>query len=218
MARDPVMTPTEPVAAPEPEPQDETANEAVQEADAGQENPAEPVTEDAQAGSEGEGGGNESPPEDPENLTRSEVINEFGDALGAKLIDAGMASLLAIAEAPDKYLIAIKGIGRATVKAIREKVPYQEPPHFGVMREMGVPEPPRGDYHDIQVIEGADYLDATVGKKGYRLYLNVEEFEWEEREVPTPPASPAGGTEPVAAAPGAEVQQSVRIRRIAQSQ
>jgi hypothetical protein len=55
-----------------------------------------------------------------EGPTRSEVINAYGEKAGKLLIDAGYASLSAVAEASDEDLQAIKGIGKGTVKAIRE--------------------------------------------------------------------------------------------------
>ena len=54
-----------------------------------------------------------------EGPTRSEVINAFGEKFGNLLIQAGYASLSAVAEADGKDLLAIKGIGKGTLKALR---------------------------------------------------------------------------------------------------
>ena len=51
--------------------------------------------------------------------TRSEVINVYGEKVGRLLIDAGYSSLSAVEEAEDKELLAIKGVGKGTLKAIR---------------------------------------------------------------------------------------------------
>lgn len=56
-----------------------------------------------------------------EGLTRSEVINEFGEALGNMLLEGGYSSLSAILEATDEDLLAIEGLGPAKLKTIREK-------------------------------------------------------------------------------------------------
>ncbi len=52
--------------------------------------------------------------------TRSEVINAYGEKVGKLLIDAGYASLSSVAEAEDEDLLAIGGIGKGTLKALRD--------------------------------------------------------------------------------------------------
>jgi hypothetical protein len=54
-----------------------------------------------------------------EGSTRSEVINAYGEKVGQLLIDAGYASLSAVAEADDEDLLSISGIGKGTLKALR---------------------------------------------------------------------------------------------------
>ncbi len=51
--------------------------------------------------------------------TRSEVINAYGEKVGGLLIDAGYASLGAVADAEDEDLLEIAGLGKGTLKAIR---------------------------------------------------------------------------------------------------
>ena len=57
--------------------------------------------------------------EDDEGLTRSEVINEFGETIGNALIQGGFASLSAVEDASDKELRAVRGIGPAALEEIR---------------------------------------------------------------------------------------------------
>jgi hypothetical protein len=74
----------------------------------------------------------------PDHLTRSEIINTFGDEVGAKLLDAGLASLLSVQRATDDELLAVTGIGPATLEVIREKAPYLEPEED---TEFDIPDP-----------------------------------------------------------------------------
>ena len=55
----------------------------------------------------------------PEDLTRSEVINAFGDKLGQKLLDAGYSSLSGLAAASDQDLLKIPGVGPKAISDIR---------------------------------------------------------------------------------------------------
>lgn len=56
-----------------------------------------------------------------ETLTRSEVINELGEAEWVQnLIDAGFSTLQALSEASDDELEAVAGVGPARVAEIRE--------------------------------------------------------------------------------------------------
>jgi len=52
-------------------------------------------------------------------LTRNEVINAHGEKLGQALLDSGFSSLSAIAEADDKDLMAVPGVGKATLEKLR---------------------------------------------------------------------------------------------------
>jgi len=51
--------------------------------------------------------------------TLNEVIDAYGEKIGGLLIEAGYASLSSIAEAEDDDLLAISGIGKGTLKALR---------------------------------------------------------------------------------------------------
>jgi hypothetical protein len=53
-------------------------------------------------------------------LTRSEVINTFGEDLGNKLLDGGYSSLSGMIDATDEDFLAITGIGPAALAKIRE--------------------------------------------------------------------------------------------------
>jgi ERCC4-type nuclease len=57
---------------------------------------------------------------DTEKLTRSEIINTFGEKLGQLLLDGGYSSLSSLFKVSDTELEEIPGIGEASVKKIRE--------------------------------------------------------------------------------------------------
>jgi len=61
-----------------------------------------------------------------EILTRSPIINLFGEKVGQLLLDAGYSSMAAVIMADDEVLLGIKGIGEAALKEIRSIVPEQE--------------------------------------------------------------------------------------------
>jgi hypothetical protein len=69
-----------------------------------------------------EGGTYESSEEARENLTRSEIINKFGEAFGRALLDAGYSSFTSLRLASDEELLAIGGVGPAKLAQIREVV------------------------------------------------------------------------------------------------
>jgi len=60
--------------------------------------------------------------ESAERLTRSEIINAFGEDLGQKLLGGGYASMSSLTGATDEQLLAIDGIGPASLEKIREVV------------------------------------------------------------------------------------------------
>lgn len=164
-----------------------------------------------------------------EGLTRSEVINEFGPDLGQKLIDGGYASLSSLLSATDEDLIAIAGIGPASVTKIREaikgaviivddlieaEITVEE--SSDVVEEETVTEP-----EDAEVVEEVADADAVPE------VVEVEESEdtgeevleetgsgetEEETEVADPPLVPAPLPVPVE-----EPQMSVRVRRAKES-
>jgi hypothetical protein len=70
--------------------------------------------------------GENIPDETGEGLTRSEIINMFGEGLGRMLLDAGYASITSLRLASDDELLAISGLGPAKVNLIRELVGVQE--------------------------------------------------------------------------------------------
>lgn len=76
----------------------------------------EPVAEDAQS--------EERAME--EGLTRSEIINAFGEDLGGKLLDGGYSSLSGMMGATDEDFLAIKGIGPASLAEIRKVVSLED--------------------------------------------------------------------------------------------
>lgn len=77
----------------------------------------------------------ESKEEIVEGLTRSEVINVFGEKLGNLLIDGGYASISSIMMASDSDLEDVKGVGKATVKQIREQLAEEASGAAGVEAE-----------------------------------------------------------------------------------
>ena len=54
-----------------------------------------------------------------QGLTRSEVINEFGEKLGFALIQGGFSTIAAVDGATDEELLAVTGVGEASLKKIR---------------------------------------------------------------------------------------------------
>ena len=58
-------------------------------------------------------------------LTRSEIINVFGEADGRMLLDAGYASFTSLRLASDEELLAVDGLGPVKLATIREKVGAQ---------------------------------------------------------------------------------------------
>jgi hypothetical protein len=64
-------------------------------------------------------------PED-EGLTRSEIINLFGEAFGRMLLEAGYASILSLQLATDEELLSIAGLGPAKLQIIRDEVGAQQ--------------------------------------------------------------------------------------------
>lgn len=59
-------------------------------------------------------------------LTRSEIINKFGEELGRVLLDAGYASLTSLMMASDEELLAI--LDEASFVSVRAVAPYMPPP------------------------------------------------------------------------------------------
>ncbi len=53
------------------------------------------------------------------SLTRSEVINEFGEKLGFALIQGGFSTIASVDGATDEELLAVNGVGDASLKKIR---------------------------------------------------------------------------------------------------
>lgn len=166
-----------------------------------------------------------TPDESGEGLTRSEVINAFGEDLGGKLIEWGFGSLSQLANVSDAELLAVKGLGEVTLGQIRERVPYdafepEDEPDTGladILIEIGVPEPPNGSFDDVVEIEGADYIEAQVGKARYRLYLNTEPLEWEQVRQSTAVAGAVADAAVPSSGLPEPIQQSVRVKRIAES-
>jgi hypothetical protein len=63
----------------------------------------------------------------PINATRSEVINNFGEELGNRLIEAGFSSLSSISVAVDSVFEEL-GFGEGKIAALREKAPFTGAP------------------------------------------------------------------------------------------
>ena len=59
---------------------------------------------------------------------RSLVINLFGEKIGQLLLDGGYPSVISVLVADDEALLDTKGLGRASLKKIRELAPRQEIP------------------------------------------------------------------------------------------
>lgn len=85
------------------------------------------------------------PDETGEGLTRSEIINAFGDAVGRTLLDAGYASFTSLRLASDEELLAVSGLGPAKLAMIREKVGAQsvDPDEVEVAELAGLMDGPR---------------------------------------------------------------------------
>ncbi len=63
-------------------------------------------------------------------LTRSEIINAFGEDLGNKILDGGFSSLTHLSQATDEEILGISGIGPASLVKIREMlniIPIEAP-------------------------------------------------------------------------------------------
>lgn len=87
--------------------------------------------------------GQDSEPVD-EILTRSEVINLFGEKIGQLLLDGGYSTVASTLVAADEELEDVKGIGEAAVKKIRELAPPKEMPE-GISRVLVQQAMPEGD-------------------------------------------------------------------------
>jgi len=59
---------------------------------------------------------------------RSLVINLFGEKIGQLLLDGGYPSVISVLVADDEALLGTKGLGKASLKKIRELAPRQEIP------------------------------------------------------------------------------------------
>jgi len=79
--------------------------------------------------------------EDAERLTRSEIINAFGEDLGNKLLGGGYSSLSGMAGVTDEELLAIEGIGPVTVGKIREVISLKAPEVDDGLEEEAADEP-----------------------------------------------------------------------------
>jgi len=58
-----------------------------------------------------------------EIMTRSEVVNLFGEKIGELLIDAGYSTVSSVITAKNEDLKAISGLGKASLEKIRELAP-----------------------------------------------------------------------------------------------
>lgn len=157
--------------------------------------------------------------ESAEKLTRSEIFNTFGEDIGQKLIDGGYASLSGLAGVTDDELLAITGIGPASVEKIREVISLEPEEESGLEEE--TPDEPE--------------VEETVDGESEAIEPVVEEEEIEEVSEEVLPEEPAEEVEPESAdsegygepepvpeplpAPvdevpfGAEGAMSVRVRR-----
>ena len=117
-----------------------------------------------------EGGTYESSEEirdEDSGLTRSEIINAFGEISGRMLLDAGYASFTSLRLASDEELLAVDGLGPAKLAVIREKVGAQaaDPDEAEVAELAGLMEGPSAPAAPDVLMETA------VPKKTYSVRL-----------------------------------------------
>ena len=169
--------------------------------------------------------------ESNEGLTRSEVINEFGPDLGQKLIDGGYASLSSLLSVTDEDLIAIAGIGPASVTKIREAIKGAVIIIDDLIEaEITVEE--SSDVVEEETVteaEDAEIVEEVADADAVPEVVEVEESEDTGEEVleATEPEEPELDPEPEIAdpspmpaplpAPVEEPQMSVRVRRAKES-
>lgn len=76
-----------------------------------------------------------------EILDRPEVINLFGEKIGQQLLDGGFSTIASTLAATDKELEAVKGVGEAALKKIRELAPPKKVPESVIKAaEPGAPQ------------------------------------------------------------------------------
>lgn len=159
-----------------------------------------------------------------ERLTRSEIINSFGDDLGQKLLDGGYSSLSSLVLATDKELLAVEGVGPAALSKILEVISTDLEPEVGDGLEE---EPAEG--LEVETADEPEVEEAVDGESETAEPVVTEAPDQEVSEEvlpeeptegvePEPAPAPAPAPEPAPApveevpfgAPGA---MSVRVRR-----
>lgn len=156
------------------------------------------------------------------NLTRSEIINAFGEELGRKLLDGGYSSLSAVASATDKELLAVAGIGPAGLSKILDvgSVEASEEDEGGLEEE--TPDEPEVEEAVVEEVESDESVEEAETDEPVVEEAPVEEVS-EEVLPEEPPESVEPEPEPVPApAPPAPVEDvpygteggmSVKVRR-----
>lgn len=150
--------------------------------------------------------------EGAERLTRSEIINAFGEDLGNKVLAGGYSSLSSLVLATDKELLAIEGVGPAALSKILEVISTDLEPEA----ESGL-EKESAEGLEVEAADEPE-VEETAGGEDEAVEPVVEEEEVEEVSEEVLPEEPPEGVEPVPApvgevpfgAPGA---MSVRVRR-----
>jgi len=160
--------------------------------------------------------------EGAERLTRSEIINAFGEDLGNKVLAGGYSSLSSLVLATDKELLAIEGVGPAALSKILEVISTDLEPEA----ESGL-EKESAEGLEVETSDEPE-VEETAGGEDEAAEPVVEEEEVEEVSEEVLPEEPPEGLDviegllpvhepvpaPVGDSPfGTPGAMSVRVRR-----
>lgn len=149
---------------------------------------------------------------DPSMSTRSEIINNFGEDLGRKLLDAGYSSMSSMDGVSDEDFLAITGVGPAALEKIHEVLT------LGLLEaddgmEEETPDEPAVEETVEPEVETTKEVDEPEEEQ------EVSEGVLPEEPAPPPEESPVAEVAAVPVAEpeeplwGAEGGMSVRVRR-----
>lgn len=140
------------------------------------------------------------------DLTRSEVINIFGEEIGKRLIDGGYSSLTSVIEATDQELLLVPDIGPATLTNIR-RMQFTEQDKEEI--EDGLEEE-AADEPEVEAPEDAEGPGVEEDEAEPDAPIETDEgpADLPEEVLETPSPLPPYSEEP---------RMSVRVRRIAEA-
>lgn len=141
-------------------------------------------------------------------LTRSEIINTFGEDLGNKLLDGGYSSLSGMIDATDEDFLAIKGVGPAALAKIRE-VMSLEVPEVDDGLEEETPDEPEVEEAVGAEVETAEELPEETPDEAISEEVLPSAPPTEIQAPPEAVGDPMLGDVPF----GTEGGMSVRVRR-----